>query len=61
MRRLLCPAAKNISNSEKYEIRVRDQDAPGNIVAEITALNRIRKAHPALQSHLGVTFLQCLQ
>ncbi|HZY13120.1 MAG TPA: alpha-1,4-glucan--maltose-1-phosphate maltosyltransferase, partial [Beijerinckiaceae bacterium] len=43
-------------NSEKYEIRVRDHNAPGNIVAEITALNRIRKAHPALQSHLGVTF-----
>ena len=43
-------------DSEKYEIRVRDHDAPGNIVAEIAALNRIRKAHPALHSHLGVTF-----
>jgi starch synthase (maltosyl-transferring) len=26
-------------------------------VAEITALNRIRRQNPALQSHLGVTFL----
>ena len=30
--------------------------APGNIVAEIAALNRIRRANPALQSHLGVAF-----
>src|SRR5204862_5391579 len=36
--------------------RVRDFDAPGNIVAEITRLNRIRRAHPALHSHLGVRF-----
>src|SRR5262249_28873985 len=36
--------------------RVRDQHAPGNIVAEITQLNRIRRANPALQTHLGVTF-----
>ena len=43
-------------DSEKYEIRVRDFDAPGNIVGEITALNRIRRAHPALQTHLGVQF-----
>ena len=35
---------------------MRDFAAPGNIVAEITALNRIRRAHPALQTHLGITF-----
>lgn len=35
---------------------MRDFAAPGNIVAEITALNRIRRAHPALQTHLGLTF-----
>jgi starch synthase (maltosyl-transferring) len=50
------PGREEYLNSEKYEIRARDHDAPGNIVREITALNRIRKAHPALQSHLGVTF-----
>jgi starch synthase (maltosyl-transferring) len=50
------PGREEYLDSEKYEIRVRDQNAPGNIVAEITALNRIRKAHPALQSHLGVKF-----
>jgi len=50
------PGREEYLDSEKYEIRVRDQNAPGNIVAEISALNRIRKAHPALQSHLGVKF-----
>lgn len=35
---------------------MRDQNAPGNIVAEISLLNRLRRAHPALQSHLGVKF-----
>jgi starch synthase (maltosyl-transferring) len=50
------PGREEYVDSEKYEIRVRDQNAPGNIVAEIVALNRIRKANPALQSHLGVTF-----
>jgi starch synthase (maltosyl-transferring) len=43
-------------DSEKYEIRPRDWSAPGNIVGEITRLNRIRKANPALQTHLGVEF-----
>jgi starch synthase (maltosyl-transferring) len=50
------PGREEYLDSEKYEIRVRNFDAPGNIVAEITALNRIRRAHPALQSHLGVSF-----
>ncbi len=43
-------------DSEKYEIRAWDWDRPGNIVAEISALNRIRKRNPALQTHLGVEF-----
>src|ERR1700754_630923 len=51
------PGKEESLDSEKYEIRIRDFDAPGTIVAEITQLNRIRRAHPALQSHLGVRFL----
>ena len=51
-----CPGREEYLDSEKYEIRVRDFNAPGNIVGEITRLNRIRKAHPALHSHLGVRF-----
>jgi starch synthase (maltosyl-transferring) len=50
------PGREEYLDSEKYEIRVRDFSAAGNIIAEITALNRIRRNHPALQSHLGVTF-----
>jgi len=50
------PGREEYLDSEKYEIRVRDQNAPGNIVAEISLLNRLRRAHPALQSHLGVKF-----
>jgi starch synthase (maltosyl-transferring) len=50
------PGREEYLDSEKYQIRVRDWHAPGNIVAEITALNRIRRAHPALQTHKGVTF-----
>ena len=50
------PGREEYLDSEKYEIRPRDFSAPGNIVAEITLLNRLRKAHPALHSHLGVSF-----
>ena len=37
-------------------MRRRNFDAPGNIVPEITLLNRLRRMYPALQSHRGVTF-----
>jgi starch synthase (maltosyl-transferring) len=51
------PEREEYAASEKYEIRAWDWDAPGNIVAEITQLNRIRRTNPALQTHLGVSFL----
>ncbi|RYE34308.1 MAG: DUF3416 domain-containing protein [Hyphomicrobiales bacterium] len=50
------PGKEEYLDSEKYEIRPRDWLSTGNIVAEITALNRIRRNNPALQSHLGLTF-----
>jgi starch synthase (maltosyl-transferring) len=50
------PGREEYLDSEKYEIRVRDFNAAGNIVKEIAKLNRIRKSHPALQSHLGLRF-----
>jgi starch synthase (maltosyl-transferring) len=50
------PGREEYLDSEKYEVRRRDFNAPGNIVAEITALNRLRRLHPALHSHLGVRF-----
>ncbi|MBA4792675.1 MAG: DUF3416 domain-containing protein [Phenylobacterium sp.] len=51
------PGKEEYKDSEKYEIRVRDWNAPGSIVPEITQLNRLRKGHPALQTHLNVRFL----
>jgi starch synthase (maltosyl-transferring) len=50
------PGREEYLDSEKYEIRVRDWNAPGNIVAELTRLNQIRQANPALQTHLGIAF-----
>lgn len=48
---------KEYADSEKYEIRAWDYDRPGNIKAEISMLNRIRRDNSALHSHLGLTFL----
>ncbi len=48
---------KEYADSEKYEIRAWDYDRPGNIKAEITMLNRIRRDNSALHSHLGLTLL----
>lgn len=53
------PGKEEYLDSEKYEIRPRNYDEPGNIVQEITQLNQIRKDNPALQTHLGVTFHHC--
>ena len=50
------PGREEYLDSEKYEVKPRDWDMPGNITAEITQLNRLRRAEPALQSHLGLTF-----
>ena len=50
------PGREEYKDSEKYEIKPRNWNTPGNIIAEITALNRLRKAEPALQTHLGLTF-----
>jgi starch synthase (maltosyl-transferring) len=51
------PGREEYADSEKYQIRAWDWQRPGNIVAEITTLNRLRHTNPALQSHLGVAFL----
>jgi starch synthase (maltosyl-transferring) len=51
------PDREEYADSEKYEIRVRDWDAPGNIKADVAALNRIRRDHPALHDWRNVRFL----
>jgi starch synthase (maltosyl-transferring) len=51
------PGKEEYFDSEKYEIREWDWNRPGNITAEITQLNHIRRRNPALQTHLGIKFI----
>ncbi len=51
------PGREEYFDSEKYTMKAWDYDRPGNITAEITRLNRIRRENPALHSHLGIEFL----
>ncbi|WP_376099221.1 alpha-1,4-glucan--maltose-1-phosphate maltosyltransferase [Roseomonas sp. CCTCC AB2023176] len=51
------PGKEEYLDSEKYQIRVWPERRPGDIVDEVTRLNHIRRANPALWTHLGVTFL----
>ncbi|HEX6833026.1 MAG TPA: maltotransferase domain-containing protein, partial [Rudaea sp.] len=53
------PGREEYLDSEKYELRHRDWNAPGNINDDIRTLNRIRHENPALHSHLGITFYNC--
>jgi starch synthase (maltosyl-transferring) len=50
------PGKEEYLDSEKFELRPRDWHAPGNIIADITMLNRLRRAYPALQTHLNTRF-----
>ncbi|MEC9487001.1 MAG: alpha-1,4-glucan--maltose-1-phosphate maltosyltransferase [Prosthecochloris sp.] len=45
-------------DSEKYEIKAWDMDRPGNIRAEITRVNHIRREQPALQQTNNITFVR---
>ncbi len=45
-------------DSEKYELKLRDWQAPGNIRADVARVNRIRREHPALQRLDNLRFLQ---
>lgn len=50
------PGKEEYKDSEKYEIKVRDFSTPGNIIPDIARLNRIRKANPALHTHVNTRF-----
>ena len=50
------PGKEEYADSDKYQIRVRPARMAGDIVEEITRLNAIRRANPALQSHRGLAF-----
>jgi starch synthase (maltosyl-transferring) len=43
-------------NSEKYEIKARDWDAPGNLVDFVTTINRIRRENRALHLYRNLAF-----
>ncbi len=50
------PGREEYRDSEKYEIKPRDWQAAGNIVADIALLNRLRRAYLPLQTHAGLRF-----
>lgn len=52
------PGREEYLNSEKYELKVRDWDKPGNIKSYIGHLNRIRHDNPALLQTGRLRFAQ---
>jgi starch synthase (maltosyl-transferring) len=50
------PGKEEYADSEKYEVRPREWRAPGDIVDDVKLLNRLRRGHPALQTHLNTRF-----
>lgn len=51
------PGKEEYLDSEKYEIKVRDWDKPGNIKHYLRDLNRARRANPALQQTSNLQFI----
>lgn len=51
------PGKEEYLDSEKYEIKLRDWDAPESIAPLITRINQIRFEHPALHAYNDVVFL----
>ncbi|WP_040621809.1 alpha-1,4-glucan--maltose-1-phosphate maltosyltransferase, partial [Rhodovulum sp. PH10] len=54
----VAPGKEEYLDSEKYEIKPRDWNAPGNIKAYIGRLNAIRRDNPALQQTANFGFVQ---
>jgi starch synthase (maltosyl-transferring) len=52
------PGKEEYLNSEKYELKVRDWNKPGNIKDYIGELNRIRRGNPALLQTSRLRFAQ---
>jgi starch synthase (maltosyl-transferring) len=53
----LGPGKEEYLDSEKYEIKPRDWNAPGNINDYIKRLNTIRRTNPALQQNANLRFV----
>jgi starch synthase (maltosyl-transferring) len=52
------PGREEYLHSEKYEYKTRDWDRPGHIKNEIAALNRFRRANPALHGFTNLRFYE---
>jgi starch synthase (maltosyl-transferring) len=50
------PGSEEYMDSEKYQLRVRDYAAPGNINDDIRRLNAIRRSEPALRQYANLSF-----
>ncbi len=50
------PGKEEYNHSEKYELKQRDWDAPGNIKAFISLLNKARRENPALHLYDNLVF-----
>ena len=50
------PGSEEYLDSEKYQLRPRNFEAPGNLNADIQRLNALRRAYPALQRYANLTF-----
>ncbi len=51
------PGREEYLDSEKYQLKARDWNKPGNIKPFISRLNRIRRERPALQSYANLEFV----
>lgn len=54
------PGKEEYLDSEKYQLRHRDFDAPGNIKDDIRLINRIRAEQPAMRDYLNLRFFHAL-
>jgi starch synthase (maltosyl-transferring) len=50
------PGSEEYLDSEKYQLRTREWDSPGNISEDLRRLNEIRRSEPALQLYRNLTF-----
>jgi starch synthase (maltosyl-transferring) len=50
------PGSEEYRDSEKYELKPRDWNAPGNLTQYLARLNRIRREHRALQGYDNLRF-----
>jgi starch synthase (maltosyl-transferring) len=50
------PGTEEYLNAEKFEIKARDRDAPGNLSEYIARVNAIRRENPALHEYRNLRF-----